>query len=118
MSATYAGSQALLAQRRLELVKLADAHGWRITSLGQHGSPRIDAVRGDAELSIWLSKAGAVLDVNLRTPNGHFTDNGAPIYRSHPGRGRAYAEATLSALSVPTWATEPSVVNHPTESVQ
>lgn len=96
---TYAGSQALLAKRRLELVKLAAANDWRITALYCGlDTPCISATRGDALLDIWLSKAGAVLDVHLKVPNGqHFTDNGRPIYRHVNGRGRAAAERVLTS---------------------
>ena len=94
---TYAGSKMLLGKRRLELVKLAHAHGWDIRSLYCFDTPCITATRGEDQVTIWLSKAGAVLDVNHKEPNGRFDDNGATIYRYHPGRGRAYAESVLTS---------------------
>ena len=93
---TYAGSKMLLGKRRLELVKLAHAHGWDIRSLYFFDTPCITATRGEDQVTIWLSKAGAVLDVTLKVPNGRFADNGAVIYRYVSGRGRAAAERALT----------------------
>lgn len=90
----YAGSQALYARRSQQLLGLAIDHDW--TARIFESTRRIQATRGDAEVSIWLSKAGAVLDVNLKLPNGHFADNGQPVYKYYAGRGRAYAEARLT----------------------